>query len=125
MPIWASPTTWAAPRAATINQGSGSYGDFEFHFRDREDFLWLIYADGFEVPRSGADLQIDPWIFRRSLLRAELETGLKELALDFDSARDELREATIVRTKSGIEVAFEADFHNPSGPPVLGVISLA
>ena len=52
-------------------------------------------------------------------------TQLKELALDFDSARDELREATIVRTKSGIEFAFEADFHNPSGPPVLGAISLA
>jgi hypothetical protein len=59
------------------------YGDVELHFQQREDVLWLIHLEDFQVPTAEGNLQLDPWIFRGAMPRAEVEQQLTACGIAF------------------------------------------
>ncbi len=69
------PAPLVAPRSRRdARPGILKYGDIELHFAD--GWLWLIFADTFEVPRGAGGLVVDP--------------GWLEAGLDPDAAKKHL-----------------------------------
>ena len=81
----------------------------EFHFDSRrtDAELYMVFSDEFDVPEGGTKIALDPWIVRRDLKQAELESALRELGVSFDvKAPDHDESQRLVRTESGIQFGF-------------------
>jgi len=95
------------------------YGDVEFHFQPDDNGLWLIHIDRFSgpggVPVGWGGCQIDPWVIKEGVLRAELERELERAALPYVlELRPEIYQERLVLT-SGVKLGFEIDQDEPQG----------
>jgi len=71
------PTNWSD------DNNIWKYGDAEIYFEDNQ--VWLIHFDWFEVPVGSPALKLQPWIVRLGLLLPDLETGFRQVGIEFKS----------------------------------------
>jgi len=95
------------------------YGDVEFHFQPDTGLMWLIHIDRFtgplRVPVGWGGCQIDPWVIKEGMPRAELEQELERAALPYVlEFKPELYQERLA-LRSGVEVGFTIDKDEPHG----------
>ena len=95
------------------------YGDVEFHFQPDTPGLWLIFSDRFSgpgrVPVGWGGCEIDPWVIKEGVPRAEFERELERAALRYVlELRPKLYQERLV-LPLGVEVGFTIDPDEPQG----------
>lgn len=55
----------------------------EFHFHDNAQNISLIFSDHDHLAEGGETLVLDPWVIQKGLPRAEFETELAQIGIDF------------------------------------------
>jgi hypothetical protein len=106
-----SPDVFGCPATAQDVAGIWKYGDIEFHFdSERPAKLWLIFCDDFDVPQGGPQIDLDPWIIRSDLARAELEQALRSLGVAFRICVPDYDDSqTLVITQQNVKLGFTHD----------------
>lgn len=69
-----APPSWEARARGYRKADIWKFGDIELYFQD--DVLWMIFADDFEVPNGGSQIELDAWIIRGELTQAQAEQHL-------------------------------------------------
>jgi hypothetical protein len=95
------------------------YGDVEFHFRLDTGLMWLIHIDRFSgpdrMPVGWGGCQIDPWVIKEGVPRAELERELERAALRYVlKLRPEFNQERLMLA-SGFMLGFAIDPDEPQG----------
>jgi hypothetical protein len=95
------------------------YGDVEFYFERDTGLMWLIHIDCFSgparVPVGWGGCQIDPWVIKEGMPRAEFEQELERAALPYVlELKPKLDQERLV-LRSGVEVGFTTDEDEPYG----------
>jgi hypothetical protein len=95
------------------------YGDVEFHFQSDDAGLWLIHIDRFSgpagVPVGWGGCQIDPWVIKEGILRAEFERELERAGLPYIlELKPKIDQERLV-LPSGVKLGFEIDQDEPQG----------
>jgi len=89
--------------------GIWRYGDIEFHFSSKRSdaTLCLVFSDGFDIPRGGTKIELDPWIICRKLKQVELESALHKLGLSFETVVPDYDESQcLILVEPGITLGF-------------------
>jgi len=95
------------------------YGDVEFHVEPDTGLTWLIHIDRFSgpgrVPVGWGGCQIDPWVIKEGMPRAEFEQELERAALPYVlELKPKIDQERLV-LPSGVEVGFTIDKDEPHG----------
>jgi hypothetical protein len=94
------------------------YGDVEFQFQPDLD-LCLIFIDRFsgpdKVPVGWGGCEIDPWVIKEGMPRAELERELDGAALRYSLERRPKLDQERLVLPSGVEVRFAIAPDEPQG----------
>lgn len=69
-----APPSWEARARGYRKADIWKYGDIELYFQD--DALWMIFADDFQVPDGGPQIELDAWIISGNLSQAQAEERL-------------------------------------------------
>jgi hypothetical protein len=95
------------------------YGDVEFHFSRSNGGLEMVHMDRFSgvggSPRGWGRLQVDPWIIREGLGRAEFLRALDSFGLAHVIRVEPALNQEVVVMASGVEVRFVAERDDLSG----------
>lgn len=100
-----------------------SYGDIELHFLQGQDTLWLIHLENFQIPQAGGNLNVDPWIIRGGMARAEMEAYLTACHLPFQQIPSPEENCTWLRVGAGITCIFINEPRSYDSPPGLFALS--
>ena len=111
------PDDWAA--GGTMSRaGVWLYGNIEVHFADDEVFL--VHSDTFETPTFNRELILDSWIIRAGLGLAELEAGLRDADVIFETDAYHF-EAYAVKVTTAAGLAFFVKTQADEGDDLRGL----
>ena len=95
------------------------YGDVEFYFMNAKDNrLYAIYLDHFDVPTGSGLLSLDAWRLRGAMSQADVEAALTEANISFQPTEMPDPSMDGVVTAAGVSLGFireDEEFSPPAG----------